>query len=96
MRKHEVKGRHLRNFRRGQIETFLGERNFRPQLLFYAGFPFYSPLWRDLAMLLSEKRNNYADKEISQILKFFLNAFIFLFGIFQHGEGSAKCSVLYF
>jgi SAM-dependent methyltransferase len=55
MRKHEVKGGHLRNFKRGQIETFLGERNFKPQHLFYAGFPFYSPIWRDLAKLLSEK-----------------------------------------
>ena len=69
MRAHEVQGGHLRNFKRGQIETFLGERKMTPVITFYAGFPFYSPIWRDLSLLLSRKDNKPTDQEIGPLLK---------------------------
>lgn len=48
MRDFEVNVGHLRNFRPGEFEAFLERRGFRCVETFYAGFPFYSPIFRDL------------------------------------------------
>jgi hypothetical protein len=47
MRQFEQHVGHLRNFRRGQFERFASELGFRSVSIFYAGFPFYSPLFRN-------------------------------------------------
>ena len=47
MRDYEKYVGHLRNFKKGEIENFLNNNNFRTIKTFYAGFPFYSPLGRD-------------------------------------------------
>jgi SAM-dependent methyltransferase len=51
MRGFEVKVGHLRNFRRGEFESFMERIGFRAVESFQAGFPFYSPLFRDLCEL---------------------------------------------
>lgn len=51
MRPFEVNIGHLRNFRRGEVEQALGSLGFRPRSIAYAGFPFYSPLYRDACQL---------------------------------------------
>lgn len=62
MRKYEVYEGHLRNFKRGQIESFMQEAGYRPLKIYYAGFPFYSPLERD-AMGLLFRRHKQAVSE---------------------------------
>ena len=47
MREYEVQVGHLRNFKKGEIEDFLKSNGFDVIKVFYAGFPFYSPLGRD-------------------------------------------------
>lgn len=53
MRDYEINVGHLRNFSRGQIETFLHPLGFDALLVQYAGFPFYSPIFRELANLVN-------------------------------------------
>jgi hypothetical protein len=54
MRKHELKLGHVRNFKCGEIESFMeNETMFRPVKIYYAGFPFYSPIARDLTSLMN-------------------------------------------
>lgn len=47
MRPFEVEVGHYRNFKRGEVEAFLAARGFRPISVYYAGFPFYSPFYRE-------------------------------------------------
>lgn len=47
MRSFEKQIGHYCNFKRGEVEAFMLERGFQAQEIFYAGFPFYSPLYRD-------------------------------------------------
>lgn len=51
MRPFEVNVGHLRNFQPGEVEAAMRELSFKPLSLAYAGFPFYSPLYRDLCQL---------------------------------------------
>lgn len=53
MRDYEINVGHLRNFRRGEVENFLYPLQFKPVLLQYAGFPFYSPIFRNVANLVN-------------------------------------------
>ncbi len=48
MRPYEVHIGHFRNFEHGEIEEFMRRRGYRTVKTFYAGFPFYSPILRDL------------------------------------------------
>jgi SAM-dependent methyltransferase len=48
MRAFEVNVGHYRNFKKGEIETFLEKKGFYPRKIFYAGFPFYNPLYQDV------------------------------------------------
>lgn len=47
MRRFETSIGHYRNFVPGEGEQFMIERGFEARSLCYAGFPFYSPLYRD-------------------------------------------------
>lgn len=58
MRDYEVSIGHLRNFKKGEIENFLNNNNFRTIKTFYGGFPFYSPLGRDY---LNKNHKNYEE-----------------------------------
>lgn len=51
MRPFEVNVGHLRNFQRGEVEQAMRELSFEPLSLAYAGFPLYSPFYRDLCQL---------------------------------------------
>ncbi len=65
MRDYEKNIGHWRNFKKGQIEAFMNERGYRVVRTLYAGFPFWSPITRDLTnlhskinMRKSENKNN--------------------------------------
>lgn len=51
MRPFEVNVGHLRNFQPGEVERAMHGLSFKPLSLAYAGFPFYSPIYRDLCQL---------------------------------------------
>jgi len=60
VRKDEIAFGHVRNFRRGEIELYLQERGFVAVDVFYAGFPFFNPLSRELFQLIySLRKDNY-------------------------------------
>jgi hypothetical protein len=50
MRKYEHKIGHVRNFKYKEVENFISRNfnNVKPIRVYYAGFPFYSPISRDL------------------------------------------------
>jgi hypothetical protein len=48
MRPFEKEVGHYRNFKRGEVESFLCRCGFQTCAVWYAGFPFFSPFYRDL------------------------------------------------
>ncbi len=58
MRPYEVNIGHYRNFQRNQMEDFLKTRGYKTIHTYYAGFPFFSPILRDLTQLFSK---NYSE-----------------------------------
>ncbi|MDD2902154.1 MAG: class I SAM-dependent methyltransferase [Syntrophales bacterium] len=53
MRNYEKNVGHVRNFHQGQVENFLSGLGFQPLKIFYAGFPFYSPGYREWCNLIN-------------------------------------------
>lgn len=51
MRPFEVNVGHLRNFQPGEVERAMRELSYTPLSLAYAGFPFYSPIYRNLCQV---------------------------------------------
>ena len=52
MREYEKEHGHFRNYQNGEIESFFEENGFQTIKTYYAGFPFWSPITRDLLNLL--------------------------------------------
>lgn len=52
MREYEVKHGHYRNFQHGELEQFFNNNGFETVQVYYAGFPFWSPMTRDLLNLV--------------------------------------------
>lgn len=59
MRPFEVHVGHFRNFKKGEVEEFMRAQGFSPEQIFYAGFPFYSPLYRELCNLTDSASNRF-------------------------------------
>lgn len=77
MRAYEVEiAGHFRNFKRGELEAFFNQYGFETVKTFYAGFPFYSPITRDLLTLggsspgLSGKELSFIEKQASLLIYF--------------------------
>lgn len=64
MRPYEVNIGHVRNFKHGEIETFMESQGYRTVKTYYAGFPFYSPILRDLT---NKFFKNYAELPQSEM-----------------------------
>lgn len=52
MREYEKKHGHVRNFKKGELESFFKEQGFSVVKTYYAGFPFWSPIMRNLLNFL--------------------------------------------
>ena len=52
MREYEKEHGHYRNYQKGELESFFEENGFRTLKTYCAGFPFWSPITRDLLNLL--------------------------------------------
>ncbi len=82
MRAYEVEAAgHFRNFKRGELERFFNHHGFKTVKVFYAGFPFYSPITRDLLSLaggshgLSGKELGFWQKKSSLLLYYLYRYF---------------------
>lgn len=58
MRPYEKNIGHFRNFQPNQMEDFMAKHGYKTVHTFYAGFPFFSPILRDLTQLFSK---NYSE-----------------------------------
>lgn len=58
MRPYEVNIGHYRNFKRNEIEEFMESQGYKTIKTYYAGFPFYSPILRNLT---NRFYKNYAE-----------------------------------
>ena len=67
MRPYEKNIGHFRNFQRSQIEDFLTSRGYRTVHTFYAGFPFFSPILRDLTQIFSKNYSETISTKMSPI-----------------------------
>lgn len=59
MRPFERNVGHVRNFKKGEVEKFLLEKGYKPTSVFYAGFPFYNPFYRELCQLTDSANNQF-------------------------------------
>ena len=71
MREFEKYIGHFRNFKKGEIENFLKDNNFKIIKTYYAGFPFYSPIGRDYGNRNYKKIIANIDKEFTIKQKLF-------------------------
>ncbi|ALG69417.2 class I SAM-dependent methyltransferase [Beggiatoa leptomitoformis] len=79
MRTFEVNVGHVRNFRQGEVEKFLLQQGFVARQVFYAGFPFYSPIYRELNNLTNAGNNSFTQGEYGFTQKTISAIFYFLF-----------------
>lgn len=59
MRPFEKAVGHFRNFKPGEVEEFLAGKGFEATRTFYAGFPFYSPIYRELCNITDAASNSF-------------------------------------
>lgn len=76
MRPFEVNVGHYRNFKKGEVEEFLATENFKPVEIFYGGFPFYSPLYRDFCNMTNSGNNSFTKGKYG-ITQKIVSAFIY-------------------
>jgi trans-aconitate methyltransferase len=79
MRPFEVHMGHFRNFKKNEVEDFLSSRSFLPKKLFYAGFPFYSPLYRELCNLTNAGSNQFTQSNYGISQKVISSIFYLLY-----------------
>ena len=64
---------HLRNFKKGEVEDLLKSRNFHPINVQYAGFPFYSPFYRELCNLTDAGSSRFTQGKYGMLQKLVSN-----------------------
>lgn len=79
MRSYEIKHGHYRNFQKGELEAFLKKHNFSVVKVYYAGFPFWSPIMRNLLDLFPEKLEQMGEKQLTLFQKSIALTLYFLF-----------------
>lgn len=90
MRKFEINMGHLRNFQKFEVEHFLASFQVQPVKVYYAGFPFYSPLYRELCNLFNIGQARFTRGRYGWSQKFSSTIFFILFSHFstrdKHGD----------
>lgn len=80
MREYEKMHGHYRNFQKGELEAFFNLHEYRTVKTYYAGFPFWSPITRDLLNILpgdsrKAQENLSAIGKISSLILYYLFRF---------------------
>jgi SAM-dependent methyltransferase len=83
MRAFEVHVGHFRNFKKGEVEEFMQSHHFVPERIFYAGFPFYSPFYRELCNLTDSGSNRFTTGRYGARQKIVASM---LYLLFRHGS----------
>ncbi len=79
MRDYEVHIGHVRNFKKYEIETFMESQGYSTVKTFYAGFPFQSPILRELTNKLYKNVSGMPETEMSKMSEIMHNIWYFLF-----------------
>jgi len=79
MRPYEINVGHVRNFKKGEVESFLRSLSFEPVQIYYAGFPFFSPLYREICNLTNAANNGFTKGNYTWLQKALSTIFYFSF-----------------
>ncbi|MBF0118230.1 MAG: class I SAM-dependent methyltransferase [Desulfobacterales bacterium] len=79
MRSYEKNVGHIRNFKRGEVENFLKNKNFMPINIYYGGFPFFSPIYRELCSFTNAGSNSFTKGDYGILQKIVSNILLFCF-----------------
>src|SRR5687767_1866461 len=79
MRPYEVHIGHVRNFKRGEIEKFMESKGYKSVQTYYAGFPFHSPILRDLTNAFYKEYADLPQSQVSFLSKRMHDVWYFLF-----------------
>ena len=79
MRPYEVNIGHFRNYQRGEIEAAMLARGFTPIRTMYAGFPFYSPILRDMTQIFFKSYSEVTSRPMSKTEQIGHKVWYFLF-----------------
>lgn len=83
MRPYEVHIGHFRNFQTGEIEAYMSELGYATVKTFYAGFPFYSPILRDLTNYFFKSYAKTSQARMSKVAQLGHNVWYVLFRYFS-------------
>ena len=83
MRPYEVNIGHFRNFKKREIEDFMESHGYRTGKVFYAGFPFYSPILRDLTNIFFKNYSELPQSEMSFLSRRMHDVWYVLFRYFS-------------
>lgn len=83
MRPFERNVGHIRNFKKGEVEKFLMRGGYKPISIYYAGFPFYNPLYRELCNLADSANNAFTQGKYGIAQKSISFFFFVLFRFFS-------------
>jgi SAM-dependent methyltransferase len=79
MRPFELNVGHFRNFKKGEVENFMRLQGFTAERIFYAGFPFYSPIYRELCNWTDSASNSFTTGKYGLRQKIVASVFYSLF-----------------
>ncbi len=79
MRPYEVHIGHVRNFKKDEIETFMEAQGYKTVKRFYAGFPFHSPILRNVTNMFYKNYAALPESEMSFISRRMHDIWYFLF-----------------
>lgn len=79
MRSFESNKGHVRNFKKGEVESFLEMKGFYPIEIYYAGFPFYSPVYRELCNIFNVGSDDFSLGKYTWKQKIIAGVFYFFF-----------------
>lgn len=95
MRKFEVNVGHFRNYRKGEVEEYLSLHGFNPLKIYYAGFPFYSPLYREWCNLTNSGSNALTQGQYGRFRRIAAMPFYLLLNYFstKYNYGDQFCGL---
>lgn len=79
MRKYESQIGHVRNFKKNEIENFMVLQGYKATKVFYAGFPFYSPIIRDVTNAFYKPYSGFPGNKMSYTSRLVHNIWYILF-----------------
>ena len=83
MRKYESKIGHFRNFKKDEVEDYMQSKGLVTVKAVYAGFPFYSPIIRELENIFWNENKPITRQEMNMVNKFIHRIWYILFRYFS-------------